>query len=196
MFSCVDKGRTGLREIASKGQLRLAYFRWAVVTVPLMLLLGFASGRLAPSGDESPWFVQLAKPEIMPPGWAFGVAWTILYVLMGLALAMVINARGSRGRGIALLVFVVQLAINLAWTPVFFGLHKVDTALLMIGALVVLVLLTILLFWRVRSVAGLLLVPYLAWLGFAFVLLYQIDRLNPNAESLVPSRTVDQIEIR
>jgi translocator protein len=185
-----------LREIASKGQLRLAYFRWAMVTVPLMLLLGFASGKLAPSGGENPWFVQLVKPEIMPPGWAFGVAWTILYAMMGFALALVINARGSRGRGLALLVFVVQLAINLAWTPVFFGLHKVDAALLMIGALLVLVLLTILLFWRVRTVAGLLLVPYLAWLGFAFVLLYQIDALNPNAERLVPSRTVDQIEIR
>lgn len=185
-----------MREIASRGQLRLAYFRWAVVTVPLMLLLGFASGKLAPSGDENPWFVQLTKPEIMPPGWAFGVAWTILYALMGLALALVLNARGSRGRGLALLVFVVQLAINLAWTPVFFGLHKVDTALLMIGALLVLVALNIALFWRVRSVAGMLLLPYLAWLGFAFVLLWQIDRLNPNAETLVPSRTVDQIEIR
>ena len=185
-----------MREIASRGQLRLAYFRWAVVTVPLMLLLGFGSGKLAPSGDENPWFVQLVKPEIMPPGWAFGVAWSILYVLMGLALALVINARGSRWRPPALLFFVVQLAVNLAWTPVFFGLHKVDTALVMIGALLVLVLLTILLFWRVRRVAGLLLVPYLAWLGFAFVLLWQIDQLNPQAESLVPSRTVDQIEIR
>lgn len=185
-----------MREIASKGQLRLAYFRWAMVTVPLMLLLGFTSGKLAPSGDENPWFVQLVKPEIMPPGWAFAVAWAILYALMGLALAMVINARGSRGRGIALLAFVVQLAINLAWTPIFFGLHKIDIALLMIGALLALVLITILLFWRVRTAAGLLLVPYLAWLGFAFALLYQIDALNPNAESLVPSRTVDQIEIR
>jgi benzodiazapine receptor len=185
-----------LREIASKGQLRLAYFRWAMVTVPLVLLLGFASGRLAPSGDENPWFAHLTKPDIMPPGWAFPVAWSILYILMGLSLAMVINARGSRGRGLALLVFVVQLAVNLAWTPVFFGLHKVDTALLMIGGLIVLVLITILLFWSVRRVAGLLLVPYLAWLCFAFALLYQLDAFNPNAGSLVPSRSVDQIEIR
>jgi len=185
-----------LREIASRGQLRLAYFRWAIVTVPLMLLLGLGSARLAPSGDANPWFAQLTKPDIMPPGWVFAAAWGVLYVLMGLALAMVINARGSRGRGLALLVFVVQLAINLAWTPVFFGLHKVDTALLMIGALLVLVLLTILLFWRVRKVAGALLVPYFGWLCFAFVLLYQIDALNPDAGSLVPSRPVDQIEIR
>ena len=185
-----------MREIASRGQLRLAYFRWAIVTVPLMLLLGLGSGRLAPSGDENPWFVQLAKPDIMPPGWAFGVAWSILYVLMGLALALVINARGSRGRGAALLIFVVQLAINLAWSPVFFGLHKVDAALLMIGALVALVLLTILLFWRIRKIAGALLLPYFAWLCFAFVLLWQVHALNPNAGSLVPSRSADQIEIR
>jgi benzodiazapine receptor len=66
----------------------------------------------------------------------------------------------------------------------------------MIGALVILVLLTTLFFWRVRRVAGMLLLPYLAWLCFAFVLLYQIDARNPNAESLVPKRTVDQIEIR
>ena len=132
----------------------------------------------------------------MPPGWAFGVAWTILYALMGLALALVINARGSRGRGLAIALFLVQLPINLAWSPVFFGLHRVDTALLMFGALIFLVLLTSLFFWRVRAVAGLLLLPYLAWLCFAFVLLYQVDALNPNAESLVPKRTVDQIEIR
>lgn len=185
-----------MREIASRGQLRLAYFRWAIVTVPFMLLLGLGFGSLVPSGDANPWFVQLAKPAIMPPGWAFAAAWAILYVLMGLALAMVINARGSRGRGLALLFFVAQLAINLAWTPVFFGLHKVDTALLMIGALLVLVLLTILLFWRVRKVAGALLVPYFGWLCFALVLFWQIDALNPDAGSLVPSRSVDQIEIR
>jgi translocator protein len=185
-----------LREIASKGQLRLAYLRWAIVTVPFILLLGFASGRLAPSGDENPWFVQLAKPEIMPPGWAFPLAWSIIYVLMGLSLAMVITARGSRGRGVALLVFAVQMAVNLAWTPVFFGLHEVVAALVMIGVLIALVVLTILLFWRIRRSAGLLLVPYLAWLGFAFILLYQVHTLNPNASSLVPSRTVDQIQIR
>jgi translocator protein len=186
----------GLSEIASKGQLRFAFLRWAVVTVPFILLLGFASGRVAPSGDENPWFVALEKPAIMPPSWAFPVAWTILYVLLGLALAIVINARGSRGRGPALIVFAVQMALNLAWTPIFFGMHQVVTALIVIAALLVLVALTILLFWRVRRLAGMLLLPYIAWLGFAFVLLLQIHLLNPDAGSLVPSRAVDQIEIR
>lgn len=185
-----------MRELASKGQLRFAYFRWAIVTVPLILLLGFASGRMAPSGDENLWFAALDKPAIMPPGWAFPVAWSILYILMGLALALVLNARGSRKRRPALILFVAQLLLNLAWTPVFFGMRQVVAALVIIAALIVLIALTIWLFWQVRRTAGMLLLPYLAWICFAFVLLYQIHDLNPDAQSLVPSRTIDQIEIR
>ena len=185
-----------MREIASKGQLRLAFVRWAVVTVPLIVLLGFFSARLAPSGDENPWFLQLAKPAMMPPGIAFPIAWTVLYVLMGLALAMIINARGSRLRGPALLAFVLQMAVNLAWSPVFFGMHQVVAALAIIAAMFVLTLITTILFWRIRVGAGVLLLPYLAWIVFAGVLLYQIHVLNPNAASLVPSRAVDQIQIR
>ncbi len=185
-----------MREIASKGQLRLAYLRWAVVTVPFILLLGITSARLAPSGSDNPWFAGLAKPAIMPPEWAFPVAWTTLYVLMGLALAMIINARGSTLRGPALVVFAVQMVVNLAWSPVFFGMHQVVAALAIIGAMFVLVLVTFLLFYRIRTVAGLLLVPYLAWIAFAGVLLYQIHELNPNAGSLVSARSADEIQIK
>lgn len=184
-----------MREIASKGQLRLAFLRWAVVTVPFILLLGFASARLAPSGDENPWFMQLAKPEIMPPNIAFPIAWTLLYVLMGLALAMIINARGSTLRGPALVLFAVQMAVNLAWSPVFFGMHLVVPALIIIGVLFVLALATTILFARIRIGAAILLVPYLAWICFAGYLLFQINELNPNAASLVPSRSADQIQI-
>ena len=185
-----------MREIASKGQLRLAFVRWAVVTVPFIVLLGFFSARLAPSGDDNPWFAQLAKPAIMPPGIAFPIAWTVLYVLMGLALAMIINARGSRLRGPALLAFVLQMAVNLAWSPVFFGMHQVVPALVIIAVLFVLVVITAVLFGRIRTAAGVLLVPYLAWLAFAGALLFQFHTLNPNAASLVPSGSVDQIQIR
>ncbi len=184
-----------MREIASRGQLRLAYLRWAVVTVPFILLLGFASARLAPTGPENPWYVRLVKPEQFPPEWAFPAAWGAIYVLMGLALAMVINARGSTLRGPALVVFAVQMAVNLAWSPVFFGMHQVQTAIIIIGALFVLALITTILFARIRWGAAILLLPYLAWLAYAGFLLYQIDRLNPNAGSLVPSRSADQIRI-
>ena len=97
-------------EIATKGQLRWAFLRWAVVTVPLIILLGFASSQFAPSGDQNRWYRELAKPALNPPGWVFPIAWTALYVMMGLALAMILNARGSRYRGLAIGLFAVQMA--------------------------------------------------------------------------------------
>ncbi|WP_343521506.1 TspO/MBR family protein [Sphingomonas sp.] len=182
-------------EIASKGQLRLAYLRWAIVTVPFVVLLGFASGRLFPSGEANLWYQMLQKPAETPPGWAFPVAWTLLYVLMGLALAMIVNARGSRLRGPALALFAVQLAANLAWSPLFFGFHQVSAALLLIGVIFVLALATTILFGRIRKGAAWLMVPYLAWLCFAGLLNYKIDQLNPNAETLVPGQSAPQMSI-
>lgn len=184
-----------MREIASRGQLRLAFLRWAVVTVPFILLLGFTSARLVPSGSQNLWYAALVKPENMPPEIAFPIAWTAIYVLMGLSLAMIINARGSTLRGPAIIVFAVQMAVNLAWTPVFFGMHQVVTALILLAVLALLVLVTIVLFGRIRLGAAVLLLPYLAWIGYAGFLLYQINELNPNAGSLVPSHTSDQIQI-
>ena len=182
-----------MNEIASPGQLRLAYLRWALVTVPAIVFLGFLSGRLANSGFGNRWFDALLKPDFMPPGWAFGVAWTILYILMGLALAIVIHARGARGRGLAITLFLVQLLLNLTWSPLFFRAHQVDNALVLIQLLFVLVAVTTFVFWRIRQMAGLLLLPYLAWLGFASALNYEIGRLNPDAETLVAPALKTQI---
>lgn len=173
-----------MNEIASPGQLRLAYARWALVTVPAIVFLGFLSGKLANSGYGNRWFAALAKPDLIPPGWAFGVAWTVLYILMALAFAIVLHARGARGRGTAIVAFVAQFILNLLWSPLFFRAHQVDQALVLIVALAVLVAVTTVLFWRVRRVAGLLLLPYLCWLAFASYLNYEIGRLNPDAESL------------
>ena len=182
-----------MNEIASPGQLRLAYLRWALVTVPAILFLGFLSGRLANSGYGNRWFDALAKPDFMPPGGAFGAAWTILYVLMALALAMVIHARGAKGRGVAILLFLVQLALNLVWSPLFFRAHQVENALVLLLVLVATVAVTTLIFWRIRRPAGLLMLPYLAWLVFAAALNYEIGRLNPGAETLVAPALKTQI---
>jgi len=182
-----------MNEIASPGQLRLAYLRWSLLTVPAIVLLGFLSGRLANSGYGNRWFDALEKPALMPPGWLFGVAWTILYVLMGLALAIVLHARGAKGRGPAIALFLVQLVMNLAWSPLFFRAHQVGSALVLILALIVVVAITIWLFGRIRRVAGLLLLPYLAWLAFASFLNYEIGRLNPDAETLVAPALSTQI---
>lgn len=182
-------------EIASKGQLRLAFLRWAVVTVPFILLLGFTSARIAPAGAENLWYQMLQKPPETPPDWAFPVAWTIIYVLMGLALAMIINARGSALRGPALALFAVQMAANFIWSPLFFGAHLVSWSLILIGVIFVLAFATTLVFARVRKGAAVLMLPYLAWLCFAGYLNYEIDRLNPNAETLVPAASSPQMTI-
>jgi len=182
-------------EIASKGQLRLAFLRWAIVTVPFILLLGFASGRLFPSGDENLWYQMLRKPAGTPPGWVFPVAWTTIYVLLGFALALIVNARGSRLRRPALILFATQMVANLAWSPLFFGYHQVSAALLLIVVMFVLALATTFVFARIRKGAAWLMVPYLAWLCVAGLLNYQIDRLNPNAETLVPASSAPQMTI-
>ncbi len=179
--------------IASKNQLRMSFLRWAIVTVPLILLLGFASGRSVPVGSESPWYMALAKPALTPPGWVFPVAWSSLYIMLGLALAMILHARGARGRGLAIGVFVLQLALNLAWTPLFFGAHRVGAAALLIVVMLILSIVTTFLFGRIRTVAAWLMVPYMVWISFAGMLTYGIGRLNPNAETLVPAARTSQM---
>ena len=179
--------------IASRSQLRMSFLRWAVVTVPAVLLLGFASGRSVPAGSSNPWYVALEKPALTPPGWMFPVAWSLLYVLLGLALAIVLNARGARGRGVAIALFVAQLAANLEWQPLFFGAHRVGAALGLIVVMLALAIATTVLFSRIRPVAAWLMVPYLVWISFAGVLTWSIGRLNPEAETLAPSSRTSQM---
>lgn len=185
-----------MREIASRGQLRIAFLRWAVVTIPFILLLGFASARLAPSGSENQWFLQLIKPGAMPSAGMAPIAWSVVYVLVGMALAMIINARGSRMRGPALVIFALQFALFLVWQPAFFGMHQVEPAMAILGMVFVLALIATVLFARIRPGAALLMLPYLAAVGYAAFLIFQINQLNPNAASLVPSRSTDQILIK
>jgi benzodiazapine receptor len=182
-------------EIASRSQLRAAYLRWAVVTVPLVLLLGFLSARIVPTGTHSLWYAALQKPALNPPDSVFPIVWTVLYILMGLAIAMILHARGARGKGLAITLFVVQLVVNLIWTPLFFGKHEVSLALGVIVVLCLLVLATVLVFAQVRRGAALLMVPYLLWICFAAYLNFSINQLNPNAETLVPGGAQTQIAL-
>ena len=181
--------------IASKSQLRMSLLRYALITVPLILLLGTLSGRASNSGYSNAWFAALAKPEAMPPAWAFPFAWTILYIMLGLALAMVLSARGARGRALGTGIFLLQLVLNFAWSPVFFAMHQARLALLLIAAMLLLAIVAAMLFGRIRRAAGLLMLPYIAWLAFAGYLNYRIVELNPGAESLVPGETSTDIPL-
>lgn len=184
-----------MSEIASKGQLRMSFMRWALVTVPGIVFLGFLSGQMANSGYNNAWFVALKRPDIVPPGWVFGAVWTTLYILMGLSVAMILYARGAEGRGKALALFGLQLALNLAWSPVFFALHEVSMALVLIVLILALTIATTFAFAPIRKAAAWLLLPYMVWLSFATILNYQIDRLNPDAETLVPNAANTQIHL-
>ena len=181
--------------LASRGQLRASFVRWALFLVPAVLLLGVMSGRLGGEAASDPWFMALDKPAIFPPPALFGVVWPILYTLMGLSAAMVCAAWGSRYRLPAILAFALQLAVNLTWTPVFFGQHEMALGLYVILALDVVLLVTIVLFWKVRKAAALLLLPYLAWILFASVLNYEFLRMNPEADGEDGSYAVQRIEL-
>ncbi len=155
--------------------------RIALITVPLIVLLGSASGWLSNSGYGNSWFDALDKPSFMPPGWLFGLVWPILYAMLGLALAMVLAEPPSTRRRNALGLFLGQLALNFAWSPIFFAAHDIRLANIVIYGMIGLAAAAAGQFFRLRNAAGLLLIPYLAWLVFAATLNSAIDRLNANA---------------
>lgn len=171
-----------MSELASQGQLRASFLRAALVTVPGTLLLGFLSGSLSGSVADNAWFQDLVKPALYPPPATFGIVWSILYAMMGLATAIVLTAFGARWRVAALIAFALQLLLNLAWSPLFFAAHQLTWALGLLVAIDIAVLITLVLYWRVRRSAGLLLVPYLAWVLFATVLNWQFLAANPDAD--------------
>ncbi|MDP9163918.1 MAG: tryptophan-rich sensory protein [Pseudomonadota bacterium] len=153
----------------------------ALWTVPAIVAVGFLMGIVANSGFANGWYADLAKPSFQPPGWAFGAVWTTLYTMMGIALAVVLRAPKSAERSLGLGLFGVQLVGNFAWSPLFFGAHAIDPALVLIIATATLVTATLVSFWRIRPLAGALLVPYLAWLCLATALNHETGRLNPGA---------------
>ncbi len=179
--------------IASPGQLRASFLRWALVFVPLIVFLGLLSATLG--NADSQWFQALTKPATFPPPVTFGIVWTLLYVLMGLAAALVAAARGAPGRGLALLLFAVQMVLNLCWSPVFFGMHQMTKALYLLFAMDVAVAVTILLFWKVRPKAAWLMLPYMAWILFATLLNWQFIQANPGADGMPTASQVTRIQL-
>lgn len=155
----------------------------ALITVPLIVGIGTLMGYLSNSGFSNDWYARLEKPSFQPPGWAFGVVWTTLYTMMGIALATILNEPDSKQRRTALSLFGVQLGLNFAWSPFFFGAHMIDVALVIIVVMLLTAAATANLFRRIRPVAGWLLLPYLLWLCLATALNYETGRLNPGADA-------------
>ena len=145
------------------------------------LALTLAAGGIgaAASLDAAPFYASLVRPGWAPPSTVFGPVWTLLYLLMGLAAWLVWRRGPSPAVRSALVLFVVQLALNALWSWLFFAWHRGGAAFADILVLWALIVATVVAFWRIRPLAGAMLLPYLAWVSFASALNFAIWRLNP-----------------
>lgn len=152
---------------------------WAVLALLLFFCLGTAAlGAAWTNLSIGDWYVTLKKPSWNPPNWVFGPVWTTLYIGMAIAAWLIWRARG-RDRWLPLFLFGVQLVLNAAWSPLFFGLRNPGMALADVILLWSAIVATIVAFWRVSASAAALLLPYLAWVSFATALNWAIWSMNP-----------------
>ena len=150
-----------------------------VLATFVVLCFGVAAlGSLATYPRIDDWYAALAKPSWRPPNWVFGPVWTALYLAMAVAAWLVWREKGWAGGRVPLALFGVQLALNAAWSWLFFALRSPGLGLVDILLLWIAIAATLIVFWRRSIIAGLLFVPYLAWVTFAAALNYAIWQLN------------------
>ncbi|WP_048632561.1 TspO/MBR family protein [Mycolicibacterium aurum] len=141
------------------------------------VVVAAALGGLA-SGSAADDYARLEQPGFAPPSWVFGPAWTALYTMMAIAAWLVWRSGAWSQTRPALTLYAIQLVLNAAWTPLFFGLGWRGIALAELSVLLVVLVATVVMFWRRSRVAGALLVPYLAWSVFAWCLNLAVWQLN------------------
>ena len=149
----------------------------------LFLIFLAATGAAAATGamfDPGEWYEGLDKPSWTPPKWLFPVAWTFLYISMSIAAARVAVQEGS---AYALAFFALQIALNTLWTPIFFGLHRMRAAMVVMVFLWLAVAACLITFIRLDLLAGLLFVPYIIWVSVAAALNFSVWRRNPSASA-------------
>lgn len=149
-----------------------------IICVLICMGVGFASGFSTASSIDG-WYATLNKPPFNPPNWIFAPVWTLLYAMMGVAVALVWDKGLDRADvKSALLFFVLQFILNAIWTPIFFGQQQLLIALAVIITLWVLLFICIRKFKGVDNLSGNLLIPYLLWVSFATILNFSIWYLN------------------
>lgn len=152
------------------------WFALPVFIAVSLVVAGVGAAMTLPALDG--WYNTLRKPDWMPPNWLFSWVWTVLYVLMAFAAWLVWRERRWGGVSLPLTLFTVQLVLNVVWSDFFFVKHVPGIAFVEILFLWAAILATLLAFWQVRAVAGVLLVPYLLWVTFAAVLNYTVWQMN------------------
>ncbi len=152
-----------------------------VLGLIVCLVVSFIPGWIGAQFVPGQWYTTIAKPSWTPPGYIFGPVWTLLYIMMGVAAWFVWKQAGFSAAKAALLLFIGQLILNGLWSWLFFGWHRPDLALIDIFVLWVMIALTTVAFWRHSTSAGILFIPYLAWVSFASALNFSIWQLNRGA---------------
>jgi benzodiazapine receptor len=153
----------------------IAYGGMAIVAV----LAASIAGQIAAYPNLAPWYAALNKPGFTPPSWVFAQVWSTLYALMAYALWRILRLReDSAQRRSALILFFTQLALNAAWSWMFFAVHSPLLGLVNIVPQLIVVILTTVTFWKLNKIAGMCLVPLAIWVAFAAVLNFSIWRLN------------------
>ncbi|HUC95156.1 MAG TPA: TspO/MBR family protein [Candidatus Saccharimonadales bacterium] len=149
-----------------------------VLSVGICLAAG-ALGTIFTISSIPTWYAHLIKPSFSPPNWLFGPVWTILYILMGVSVA-IIWSKGLKAKKVreAVYLFIIQLFLNAIWTPIFFGAKDLFLSLIVIGLMWIFILKTILAFGKVNKTASYLLYPYIAWVSFASILNFSVWILN------------------
>lgn len=148
---------------------------FSILTLILFILASFAAGAIGslfttPAVQPGGWYGTLPKPPWTPPSWVFGPVWSTLYLLMGIAAWRVWRERARVRVNVPMALFTMQLLLNAAWSIVFFGQRQVGFAVVVIALLWLVILLTLVSFWRIHRVAGALLLPYLLWVSYASAL--------------------------
>lgn len=143
----------------------------------IFLAACFAAGTTGAVFPPGEWYRALNKPSWTPPDWVFPITWTVLYASMSFAAARVAPAEGS---AYAMAFFALQIALNTLWTPIFFGLRKLAGGMLVLSCLWLAVFATLVSFWQIDWIAGLLIVPYIIWVSIAAALNFAVWRLNPD----------------
>ena len=151
---------------------------FGLVVVVVVTFAAAGIGSVFTSGSVSEWYPSIEKPSWTPPGWIFGPVWTALYTLMAVAAWVIWRKEGWAGARAALVLYAVQLALNAAWSPLFFGLRMPGVAFAELVVLWMAVIATAVAFWKKSPLAGALLVPYVLWTTFAAALNLAIWRLN------------------
>ncbi|HZF64104.1 MAG TPA: TspO/MBR family protein [Chitinophagaceae bacterium] len=153
--------------------------KWLKLLVSLLLplMVGFTASNFTETGEGS-WYRSIQKPEWNPPNWVFAPVWTLLYVLMGIALYLVWKLNPSRQRNFAMGFWAGQMVLNFLWSFIFFRQEEIGWAQVEITALWLSIFFTILAFAKISKLSAWLLVPYISWVSFAAILNFAIWQLN------------------